>query len=99
MSDDSTERPVATRTFGPQSEPIGVPATIGRYRIVRTIGEGGMGVVLEAVQENPRRRVAIKVLSSRVATPAILRRFKHEAQILGQMQHPGIAQIFEAGTF
>lgn len=73
-------------------------STIGRYRVDRVIGEGGMGVVYLAQQENPRRRVALKVVRPGAATPAMLRRFEHEAQVLGRLQHPGIAQIFEAGT-
>lgn len=74
------------------------PAVIGRYRIVRLLGEGGMGAVYEAEQEEPRRRVAIKVIRAGLATPERLRRFKHESQALGRLQHPGIAQIYEANT-
>ncbi len=74
------------------------PAAIGGYRIVRQIGAGGMGIVYEAQQERPRRTVALKVIKPGVTTPEVLRRFEHEAQILGRLQHPGIAQIFEAGT-
>jgi tetratricopeptide (TPR) repeat protein len=74
------------------------PAAIGRYRIVRPIGEGGMGAVYEAEQEQPRRSVALKVLKPGLATPELLRRFGLESQALGRLQHPGIAQIYEAGT-
>ncbi len=49
-------------------------------------------------QELPRRTVAVKVLRPGVASQQLLRRFRHEAQILGQLQHPGIAQIYEAGV-
>ncbi len=75
-----------------------IPQSIGMYRIVRKIGEGGMGVVYEAQQENPDRRVALKVIRPGVATPKLLRRFQHEAQILGRLQHPGVAHIYEAGV-
>src|SRR4029079_11909231 len=75
-----------------------LPATIGRYRIVRLIGEGGMGAVYEAEQEHPRRTVALKVIKPGMASPALLRRFEQEAEALGRLQHPGIAQIYEAGT-
>ncbi len=75
-----------------------VPATIGRYRIVRMIGEGGMGVVYEAEQDHPRRTVALKLLKAGLARPELLRRFERESEALGRLQHPGIAQIFEAGT-
>ncbi|MBL8767667.1 MAG: serine/threonine protein kinase [Planctomycetes bacterium] len=78
-------------------EPL--PASIGSYRIVRLLGRGGMGSVYEAEQPHPRRRVALKVVNAIVATPAVLRRFQHEAHVLGLLQHPGIAQIIEAGTF
>ena len=75
-----------------------MPATIGRYRIVRLIGEGGMGVVYEAEQDHPRRTVALKLLKAGLARPELLRRFERESEALGRLQHPGIAQIFEAGT-
>jgi len=75
-----------------------IPATIGRYRIVRLIGEGGMGVVYEAEQDHPRRTVALKLLKAGLARPELLRRFERESEALGRLQHPGIAQIFEAGT-
>jgi len=71
---------------------------IGAYRVVRLIGMGGMGAVYEAEQESPRRRVAIKVLRPGLATPRALRRFEHEAQLLGRLEHPAIARIYEAGV-
>jgi serine/threonine protein kinase len=73
-----------------------IPRSIGRYRILRRIGEGGMGTVYEAEQESPKRRVALKVISTRLASPQLRRRFENEAQILALLDHPGIAQIFEA---
>jgi tetratricopeptide (TPR) repeat protein/predicted Ser/Thr protein kinase len=75
-----------------------LPAAIGRYRIIRVLGEGGMGVVYEAEQDQPHRKVAIKAIRAGLADPAMLRRFEHEAQALGRLHHPGIAQIYEAGT-
>ena len=80
------------------SAPAGTPRMIARYRIVREIGKGGMGIVYEAEQENPRRTVALKVIKPGVAASDSLRRFEYEAQVLGRLHHPGIAQIFEAGT-
>jgi WD40 repeat protein/predicted Ser/Thr protein kinase len=76
----------------------GIPERIGRYAILGVIGEGGMGVVYEARQEDPARSVALKVIRPGLVTRGLLRRFRHEAQVLGQLQHPGIAQIYEAGT-
>jgi WD40 repeat protein len=70
---------------------------VGRYRILRPIAEGGMGAVYEAEQDSPRRLVALKIVRPGLATPALCKRFAHEAQILGRLHHPGIAQIYEAG--
>ena len=69
---------------------------ISSYRILGVLGEGSMGVVYRAEQENPRRVVALKVLKAGAASTRTLARIEHEAQILGQLQHPAIAQIFEA---
>ena len=74
------------------------PERIGRYRIIRSIGRGGMGVVYLAEQDAPRRTVALKVLLSSVATPQMLSRFAHEAEVLARLDHPGIARVYEAGT-
>jgi WD40 repeat protein/serine/threonine protein kinase len=71
---------------------------IGQYRVVRLIGSGGMGTVYEASQEHPARRVALKVMKPGFATHSALRRFAHEAEILARLRHPGIAQVYEAGT-
>ncbi len=75
-----------------------LPATIGRYRILSLLGEGGMGAVYEAEQEHPQRTVALKVIRAGYATAEMLRRFENETQALGRLQHPGIAQIYDAGT-
>ena len=72
---------------------------VGDYRLVRKLGEGGMGLVFEAEQDSPRRRVALKVLRPSSGLDSTLARFRHEAQVLGLLQHEGIAQIYEAGTF
>jgi len=84
---------VASWSSGPRT-----PMSIGGYRILSLIGEGGMGVVYEAEQENPRRVVALKVVKPGLAVPEILRRFEQESHALGRLQHPGIAQIYEAGV-
>jgi eukaryotic-like serine/threonine-protein kinase len=75
-----------------------LPAGIGHYRIIRLLGEGGMGAVYEAEQDQPRRLVALKVIKAAWASPEMLRRFEQESQALGRLHHPGIAQIFEAGS-
>jgi WD40 repeat protein/serine/threonine protein kinase len=74
-------------------------AMIGHYQVKRLIGAGGMGRVYEAQQENPRRTVAIKLMGKGVASASALRRFEFEAQVLARLKHPGIAQIYEAGSF
>jgi serine/threonine protein kinase len=57
-----------------------------------------MGAVYEAEQDHPRRTVALKIIKSGIASAELLRRFEQESQALGRLQHPGIAQIYEAGT-
>jgi tetratricopeptide (TPR) repeat protein/predicted Ser/Thr protein kinase len=91
---------VAARDLAKSPEPGAPshPAAIGRYRIVRLLGEGGMGTVYEAEQEEPRRVVALKVIKLGLATPDRLRRFRQESQALARLQHPGIAQIYESNT-
>lgn len=79
-------------------EPDAFPRRIGRFRLLRKVGEGGMGAVFEAEQDQPRRRVALKVIRLALASDSLRRRFAHEVEILGQLKHPGIAQIYEAGT-
>ena len=74
------------------------PEAIGGFRIVRIVGEGGMGVVYEARQQEPSRTVALKVIRPGLASREVLRRFRQEAHALGRLQHPGIAQIYETGT-
>lgn len=74
------------------------PERIGRYRIKRIIASGGMGTVFEAMQEQPRRVVALKLMRAGMTSRSALRRFDYEAQILARLRHPGIAQIYEAGT-
>lgn len=71
---------------------------IGKYRVLRAIASGGMGTVYEAEQDHPRRRVAIKVLHAMFASKNVLRRFQVESEVLAQLRHPGIAQVFEAGV-
>lgn len=73
------------------------PQRVGRYEIIRLIGQGGMGSVFEARQEHPNRSVAVKLLRHWLRTPESVRRFELEAEILGSLDHPGVAHIYEAG--
>ena len=71
----------------------------GRYRIVRPLGEGGMGTVYLAEQLQPIcRSVALKVVKLGMDTSQVLARFNNERQALARMDHPNIAQIFDAGA-
>ncbi len=74
-----------------------VPESIGGYRIVRVVGYGGMAVVYEALQAHPRRTVALKLLCPGPTSDRLARRFAAEAELMGRLHHPGIAQIFGAG--
>ena len=74
------------------------PDRIGGYRVIRTLGEGGMGVVYEAEQDSPKRRVALKVIRGGLLSHKLIQRFEREAFVLGQLQHPGIAHIYESGA-
>ncbi|MEO0650082.1 MAG: protein kinase [Planctomycetota bacterium] len=73
------------------------PPTIGTYRVLDRIGSGGMGDVYLAEQSDPRRRVAVKVMRAGTLSAQARRRFEQEAELLGRLQHPGIAQVIEFG--
>ena len=75
------------------------PRQIGSYRILDQLGEGGMGEVYAAEQERPlRRRVAIKLIKWGMNTKEVLARFDSERQALALMDHPNIAQVYDAGA-
>lgn len=72
---------------------------VGPYRIVRVLGEGGMGVVYLAEQDEPvRRQVALKVLHSGLSSSEVVARFRTEQQALAMMDHPNITHVYDAGT-
>jgi non-specific serine/threonine protein kinase len=71
--------------------------TIGRYRVVRQLGEGGMGVVYEAHDERLDRVVAVKLMRDAVLGPTAIERFWREARAAAAISHPHICQIFELG--
>lgn len=87
----------STTATTPGEEAIGT--RIGRYKLVRKIGEGGCGVVYLAEQEEPvRRRVALKIIKLGMETRSVIARFEAERQALAMMDHPNIARVFDAGA-
>jgi serine/threonine protein kinase len=83
-----------------KDEPIheGPGTVIGPYQLLEQIGEGGMGLVFVAEQQHPvRRRVALKVIKPGMDTREVIARFEAERQALALMDHPHIAQVFDAG--
>ena len=85
-----------TGEFLEEGEPDRV---IGQYRLIRKIGEGGMGQVWLAEQAEPLKRlVALKLIHGGIFDPALLRRFQAERQSLASMDHPTIAKVFDAGA-
>ena len=76
-----------------------VGQTLGRYKLLEQIGEGGCGVVYVAEQTEPvRRRVALKVIKLGMDTKQVVARFEAERQALAMMDHPNIAKVLDAGT-
>jgi predicted Ser/Thr protein kinase len=73
------------------------PTALGPFRVVGRLGQGAMGVVYLAEQDHPRRLVALKVLHPWMRGPLAERYFRFEAQALGQVQHPGIPAVYQAG--
>ncbi|HUD72250.1 MAG TPA: serine/threonine-protein kinase, partial [Dongiaceae bacterium] len=75
-----------------------MPAAIGPYRVVGLLGEGGMGVVWEAEQQHPSRRVAVKVMrEAHHFSDLQARMFEREVETLGRLKHTNIAAIYESG--
>jgi serine/threonine protein kinase len=74
--------------------PLQPGTTLGQFLVLHAIGSGGMGIVYAAQQDRPRRTVAIKVLRRGFRHPEIVKRFEREAEVLGRLQHQGIAQVF-----
>jgi serine/threonine protein kinase len=73
---------------------------VGPYRLLREVGWGGMGTIYEAVRDDDafRKRVAIKIVRREVASQLVLSRFRHERQILADLDHPHIAALYDGGV-
>src|SRR4051794_27253432 len=90
--------PEATATPGQRSAD-GPGSVIGPYKLLEPIGEGGMGTVYMAEQEQPvRRKVALKIIKAGMDTAQVIARFEAERQALALMNHPHIAKVLDAGT-
>ena len=95
------ESPIADVAATALLPPIGEKPgdTIGPYKLLEQIGEGGMGLVFMAEQTRPlRRRVALKIIKPGLDTRAVIARFEAERQALALMDHPNIARVFDAGA-
>src|SRR5262249_10803700 len=89
-------RAIATLELTPLEKPGN---SIGPYKLVEKIGEGGFGVVFLAEQEQPvRRKVALKIIKPGMDTRQVIARFEAERQALAMMDHPNIAKVHDAGT-
>lgn len=93
----------ATEWQGPSSVAadggVSVPRTIGPYRLLKKLGEGGMGQVWLAQQEAPlRRQVALKLIRVGLYDDSVIQRFQSERQSLAIMNHPAIARVYDAGA-
>ena len=91
VSDDFGMRPA------PPAEDRLLGEELGDVTILRIIADGGMGRVYEGLQHKPRRTVAVKVIRAGIITPALMKRFEYESQVLASLTHPGIAQIHSVG--
>jgi serine/threonine protein kinase/tetratricopeptide (TPR) repeat protein len=95
----STEDGWPDTLFAPRGAALGPAARIGPYRLLHLIGEGGMGAVYLAEQEQPvQRRVALKLIKPGMDSRRVIARFEAERQALAMMLHPHIAAALDAGT-
>ena len=98
MSEHPTAKGETERT-ATLPDSAGEARVIGHYRLLQKIGEGGMGEVWEAEQTEPvQRRVALKLIKRGMDSAQVIARFETERQALALMDHPAIANVFDAGT-
>jgi eukaryotic-like serine/threonine-protein kinase len=96
-ADSSDGLVIDKELFSPPIE-LNLGEQIGPYKLLQKIGEGGMGVVYMAEQSVPvRRKVALKIIKPGTDSRQVLARFAAERQALSMMEHPNIAQVFDAG--
>ena len=96
---DRFERGAATAVGMDGASPL-TGKRIGPWQIIREIGQGGMGAVYEAhrIDDQYEKRVAIKTIAAGRNSEALLRRFRHERQILARLEHPNIATLLDGGV-
>jgi serine/threonine-protein kinase len=98
MGPVSPGTPLAVRGRDARALPSSWPRRLGRYEVGEEIGQGGMGAVLRARDPELNRHLAIKVLKPSLRDhPELVHRFLEEAQITGQLQHPGIVPVHDLG--
>ncbi|HEY6552529.1 MAG TPA: serine/threonine-protein kinase, partial [Vicinamibacteria bacterium] len=99
LADESRgEKPTLDARTPLREPPAALPVAIGPYRIVGALGQGGMGIVYEAEQQHPRRRVALKVVrGGQLLDEDRIRMFQREVETLARLKHPNIAAIYDAG--
>jgi eukaryotic-like serine/threonine-protein kinase len=98
--EDGPADPARAETVSYDSPVEGVGAVIaGKYKLLETLGQGGMGAVFMAQQTQPvKRLVALKLIKLGMDTKQVLARFEAERQALALMDHPNIAKVLDAGT-
>ena len=98
-ADETVATPNVTLTIHHRTTADTQSDSIGPYRLIRTLGEGGMGVVYHAQQLKPiRRDVALKIIKPGMDSQQVIARFESERQALAMMDHSNIARVFDAGT-
>jgi hypothetical protein len=98
MQDDEALSPDLEAQWA-RLKPEGEGDRVGRYKLLQEIGEGGFGTVWMAEQMEPvSRRVALKIIKLGMDTREVIARFESERQALAMMDHPNIAQVFDAGS-
>jgi non-specific serine/threonine protein kinase/serine/threonine-protein kinase len=97
--EDTLTLPLSIHRVSQPPHELSVNDLIGSYRLLRVLGEGGMGIVYLAAQERPiHRQVALKLIKPGIASPASVARFESERQALAMMDHPNIAHVYDAGA-